>query len=150
MSFHYETRSGYHYLGHFDGEEGCTLYSRRAADHIADVTMGEGDARAMRRAIRRSRIVLGRPMRIRVHVFTEQTRHGYGGGDYAPMYDDTCEVYGWRAALTAIRAMRAEMPEGWRTLHLTDDPVLSARVREALDLPADDEPSRLCCGRYIG
>lgn len=68
----------------------------------ASMYIGADDFREARRAARAVRRYLGRPTRIRVTI-TE-------GPSYSQR-EDTCDVYGWRAALVAARAMRAECDE---------------------------------------
>ena len=102
-----------YYIGRCN-EGPVALYSRTGAELAREAFMH--DARGARRAIRTvRRATLTGPMRIRCSVYTEQG--DLRGEDSEPMYSAECDVYGWRAALTAIRAMRAEMPHGWRLHH---------------------------------
>ena len=57
---------------------------------------------ATRRQLRRMRQGRG-PMRLRVNVLAR-----YAGPEGEQRVIDACEVYGWRAALTAVRALRIE------------------------------------------
>ncbi len=107
-----------------DGD--VSLYNMTGADIVR--ASYHHDASATRRAVRSVRRWHGGPMRIACDVFTEQGDHR--GELSEPMYSERCEVYGWRAALTAIRAMRREMPHGWRLLHLTSDARLDAIFAE--------------------
>lgn len=74
----------------------CSPYCAAGASALLSMDDGE-----RRRALRSYRRWVGGPMRIRVRA--SAYRH-------SGMYDaDECEVYGWRAALTAARAMRSEL-----------------------------------------
>lgn len=114
------------YIGH--GDYGpAPLYSLSGVEIVRDGFVC-GDPGATRRAVRAVRRWHGGPMRILCEVYTEQG--DLRGEDSEPMHFDSCEVYGWRAALTAIRAMRREMPYGWRLLRLTSDARLDALFAE--------------------
>ena len=77
----------------------------------------------VRRAFRACRRWLGGPLRMLVTVTASDRAET----------EDTCEVYGWRAALTAARAMRTELPEGWRRPRVTvlDAVLYRAALRSA-------------------
>lgn len=94
------------YIGR--GPEGqVALYSPAGAELVRYASCE--DYRAARRAVRACRRAMGHgPMRLRVTIAHE----GFGDREIS----DACEVYGWRAALVAVRAMRAEMcPDGTET-----------------------------------
>lgn len=114
------------YIGRCDGES-VSLYNLTGAT-IARDAFTFGDHREARRALRSVRRYHGGPMRLACYVGTEQG--DLRGEESEAMYSATCEVYGWRAALVAIRAMRQEMPHGWRTLHLVSDARLDDLMSE--------------------
>lgn len=87
------------YIGR--GPEGSVaLYSDSGAEIVKLAFLT--DLRMARRAVRACRRAMDSgPMRLRVSVTEERP----GGREWT----DTVDVYGWRAALTAVRAMRAEV-----------------------------------------
>jgi hypothetical protein len=82
---------------------------------------------ATRRQLRQMR--QGRaPMRIRVNVIDR--RPGVPSDEGAPVVD-SCDVYGWRAALAAVRALRTEYDVERYSRHFVY--VLDAKLSDAVD-----------------
>jgi len=100
---------------------GAPLYSPLGADVVraAFLELPQQEARRAVRAVRRA-CHEDRPMRIRVLVSWERS----AGNDC----EDCVDAFGWRAALSAVRAMRAEWPQAYRLVTLVSD----ARLDDAL------------------
>lgn len=86
------------YIGRSSVYGDVALYNDTGAELVVQEMLC-GDGPALRRALRTVRRVYGGPMRLRCVVVE-------GSGDRETR--DGCDVYGWRAALTALRAMRSE------------------------------------------
>lgn len=96
------------YIGRDEHGMSVALYNYAGASIVRDGLVSCDDPAATRRAVRAVRRYIGGPMRIGVTLTS------------GPSYSETetaCEVYGWRAALTAVRAMRDEHREG-REIHV--------------------------------
>lgn len=117
-------------------------YTPAGGADLAEWRNGPAGSREARRWLRRFRRDLaqetGQPMRITIEVW--QPARARAGDELV----DCCEVFGWRAALTAIRALRAEHtdprwgkpPHGTRFVAF-DDREWRA-VTAGMDLDADD------------
>jgi hypothetical protein len=72
------------------------------------------------------------PMRLRVNVIDD--RPGVPSDDGRAPVVDFCEVYGWRAALAAVRALRDEWDASRRRYYSRHHVyVLDAKLSDAVD-----------------
>lgn len=98
------------------------LYSRAYVE--AFYAARNEDGPKARRALRARRIQDGRTMRLSVSV--------YQGASYE-REEYTCEVYGWRAALAAVRAMRAHELTEYRIERARGHSILDARLVDVIE-----------------